>query len=209
MTSLADMDATGLSAQLELLRLMSGQPNPPLPEEIAALIVKARSLGNGSVAAQAWALARRSGSDNLLPDAAFADIDGSPHAHDGMLGWHRTDIEGLSPNQAEPGEPASFAFDGATPGVLLYQDIWLAPGHYQLAWQRDKMSEAHQKLLSFSINCGDASHSLENLAAGQEGLEIVIPETCPAQRLQLTANGVNLEGEPVVFRFAGLSLSRL
>jgi hypothetical protein len=148
-----------------------------------------------------------------LPDPLFSDVDNSTHAHNGLLGWHRTDLEGLSLNQSliqgGASEPVSFAFDGVIPGVLLYQDIWLPPGHYKLVWQPEKISDAQQKLLSFSITCGDASHSLPNLATGLSALEFVIPENCVAQRLQLNANGANLEGEPIRFRFGGIHLSRL
>jgi O-antigen ligase len=208
LTKLAGVDRSTLRAQAVLLERLAATRSGPTTEEIAALVSRAQALHDDAVAAHAWSLYHETAGGNALPDPRFRDIDRSPNARNGIFGWHRTDLDGLSFSQLRSEDPASFVYDGAIAGPLLYQDLWLPPGRYALRWRTIGESNSGDTLVTFTMRCADAAISTSQSQEAAPMLIVEVPQNCPHQRLQLVGSGTVLDGVPSEFRVVGLGIFR-
>lgn len=118
----------------------------------------------------------------LIYDAGFAD-DKAPQPFNWAL---TSSTVGLAERQ--PGGRLHVLFYGQEDGALASQLLLLAPGGYRLAMQLTG-DVAHARSLVWTVTCANSNALLARVpfdrARAARGWSIVVPDNCPAQRLDL------------------------
>jgi hypothetical protein len=140
----------------------------------------------------------------LLFDAGFADEKSPP-----PFNWALTSSAvGLAERQ--PGGRLHVIFYGQEDGVLASQLLLLPPGRYRLAMQLSG-DAARAKSLLWSVTCANSNATLAHVpldsAAAATGWPIMVPDNCPAQRLELLGTAPDLP-QQVDMSIGNLRLSR-
>ena len=190
---------------------LSRSETDPVLSRLAALELDAELVRTAA------ALEKTTGDRQLLNDRQFAALgDGTNGLGRGPFDWKRGRAQrtvvtvGRGPGGS--GDKAvKVSSRSRVTGVILLQNLRLAPGAYTLAYQHKNAASG----LSWQVTCGDRTLGSSTPEQGRRSssddwssasLDFTVPAGCPVQRLQLLT-GRNLGGNSVEGWFGGLSLS--